>query len=95
MPAYDMPDLRGRTPDRRQQVHVRDGKAYSFPAGTALAADAAAGFPVVDPEPWICTRTTCPAIVGNYLVYRDDTHLTADFQHLAGPDGRAATDHRR
>ena len=51
-----------------------------------LAGDAkSAGFAVVDPEAWICTSTTCPAEVGNYLVYRDDTHLTATFSAWLAP----------
>jgi hypothetical protein len=40
---------------------------------------------VVNPEPWICTSTTCPAVVGNMLTYRDDTHLTATFSAWLAP----------
>jgi hypothetical protein len=63
-------------------------KAYSFPTRhRQLAADAAhAGYQVVDPAPWICTSTRCPAIVGNLLVYRDDTHLTAAFSTWLWPN---------
>lgn len=33
----------------------------------------------VDPLDWVCTPTTCPAVIGNVLVYRDKDHLTATF----------------
>jgi hypothetical protein len=29
----------------------------------------------IDPTSWFCTSTTCPAIVGNLLVYRDVAHM--------------------
>jgi hypothetical protein len=61
--------------------------AYSFPARhRQLAADATrSGYTVVDPAPWICTSSACPAIVGNILTYRDDTHLTATFSAWLWP----------
>ena len=70
-----------------QKCTFPTAKAYSFPARhRQLAADAkSAGFNVVDPESWICTATTCPAVVGNYLVYRDDTHLTTTFSAWLAP----------
>jgi hypothetical protein len=62
-------------------------KAYSFPARhRQLSADAQrGGFPVAEPRSWICTDTTCPAVVGNLLVYRDQTHLTAAFSAWLAP----------
>ncbi len=62
-------------------------KAYSFPSRHRQLAGAArrAGFPVVEPRSWICTANRCPAIVGNLLTYRDDTHLTATFSAWLAP----------
>jgi hypothetical protein len=87
VPAYDMPDCVAAHLSSVQKCTFSTTKAYSFPARhRQLAADAkSAGFAVVDPQSWICTTTTCPAIVGNYLVYRDDTHLTAQFSTWLAP----------
>ncbi len=43
--------------------------------------EAVAGLPgtrVVDLTRWLCTATTCPAVIGNVVVYRDN-HLTDTF----------------
>jgi MYXO-CTERM domain-containing protein len=46
---------------------------------------AAAGATVVDPTPWTCPGTTCPVVVGNLLVYRDDSHLSSAYVDWLGP----------
>jgi hypothetical protein len=43
------------------------------------------GVQVVDPLPWLCTPQTCPVIVGNLLVYRDDSHLSTPYSALLAP----------
>ena len=43
------------------------------------------GASAIDLTDALCAGTTCPAVIGRYLVYRDDSHLTATFaQTLAG-----------
>jgi SGNH domain (fused to AT3 domains) len=44
-----------------------------------------ANITVVDPIDWLCSKTECPVIVGNTLVYRDDSHLTNTYSTLLGP----------
>ncbi len=39
----------------------------------------AEGVGFIDPTPWVCPSSPCPAILGNLLVYRDAGHLTATF----------------
>ena len=34
---------------------------------------------------WTCTATACPVVVGNVLMYRDDSHLTATAADLLTP----------
>ena len=34
---------------------------------------------------WFCTRTVCPTIVGNILVYRDDNHITTTYAEFLAP----------
>ncbi|MDO9173843.1 MAG: SGNH hydrolase domain-containing protein, partial [Actinomycetota bacterium] len=34
---------------------------------------------------WLCTDTACPVIVGNVLMYRDDSHITATASVFLAP----------
>ena len=43
------------------------------------------GVTVIDPTPWFCTAVRCPVIVGNVLVYRDASHVTATYSRLLAP----------
>jgi hypothetical protein len=44
-----------------------------------------AGGLYLDVQPWFCASTTCAAMVGNLLVYRDDNHITATYAAYLGP----------
>ncbi len=87
VPAYDMPTCVAQHLNSVRACTFSTSKAYSFPSRHRALAEAAttAGYTVVDPLPWICTLSRCPAIVGNMLVYRDDTHLTATFSAWLAP----------
>jgi len=39
----------------------------------------------VDPTSWFCTATTCPAIVGNLLVYRNIGHMEPAWSRFISP----------
>jgi peptidoglycan/LPS O-acetylase OafA/YrhL len=75
-------------------THADDIAACAEPAGTALrnpawraeVADAArrAGVPVIGTRGWLCAAS-CPIIVGNLLVYRDNNHLTSAYVKMLGP----------
>jgi peptidoglycan/LPS O-acetylase OafA/YrhL len=43
------------------------------------------GATVIDPVPWFCTAATCPVIVGNVLVYKDQHHITTAYSRLLAP----------
>ncbi|GLY94631.1 acyltransferase family protein [Actinoplanes sp. NBRC 103695] len=45
----------------------------------------AKGVTVIDPTPWFCTAKACPVIVGNVLVFRDPSHMTATWSRLLAP----------
>jgi hypothetical protein len=45
----------------------------------------AAGGAYVDVAGWMCTATSCPSLVGNLLVYRDDNHLATGFARFLAP----------
>ena len=54
------------------------------PAYTQLETDAAAaaGAGIISANDWLCDDATCPPVMGNYLVYRDEHHMTATFAGL-------------
>jgi hypothetical protein len=87
VPGHDLPTCVAQHLNSVSNCAFPLSKAYSFPSRhKALAENAKeAGFEVVDPASWICTGDNCPAIVGNMLVYRDDTHLTATFSRWLAP----------
>jgi peptidoglycan/LPS O-acetylase OafA/YrhL len=76
-------------------AHLDDVRACALDRSAALphtrtaqaVADAveAAGGEVVDPSGWFCTADACPAVVGNYLVHRDATHVTATYARFLAP----------
>ena len=52
-----------------------------------MAADAAraSGIRLIDPTPWFCTPERCPVVVGNILVYKDDSHMTIAYAEAVTP----------
>ncbi len=53
---------------------------------TAAAAARAAGVEVIDPLPWLCAPTgTCPVVVADTLVYRDDNHVNDAYAEAIAP----------
>lgn len=42
------------------------------------------GATVVDTNAWFCTPSVCPAVIGNTVVYRDDSHLTSAYSKRLG-----------
>ena len=43
------------------------------------------GVTFVDTTDWFCTDDTCPVVLGNLLVMRDETHITAPMAEFLGP----------
>jgi hypothetical protein len=90
----DTPYQRGDVPECLS-AHPRDPRACAVDRPDALpnprrramidAALRPLGVTVIDPTPWFCTSSSCPVIVGNVLVYRDVSHLTATYARLLAP----------
>ena len=45
----------------------------------------ASGATLIETEPWLCSAGRCPAVIGSYLVYRDDRHFFHPFLVALGP----------
>ncbi|HMM48720.1 MAG TPA: acyltransferase family protein [Miltoncostaeaceae bacterium] len=52
---------------------------YSVPSANTRAARAVRGVELIDSRPVLCPATRCPAVIGNVLVYRNTSHLTATY----------------
>jgi hypothetical protein len=74
--------------------HLSDATACTTPRPRAVSAQGTAaeqatvrdaGGRYVDVSRWICSPTTCAAVVANLLVYRDDNHLTTSFTSWLAP----------
>jgi peptidoglycan/LPS O-acetylase OafA/YrhL len=62
--------------------------AYTSPArhtATKAAIEMLGGVQIVDPAQWICVDGRCPAVVGNLLVYRDQSHISVEFSQWLTP----------
>ena len=73
-------------------AHAADPHTCDLPRKSAVhtdgAADAAraAGVAVIDPTSWICGVSTCPAVVGNVLVWRDRNHISNTYMLTMQPE---------
>ncbi len=67
--------------------NIGRSNAYLAPGRLpALAAAlAAARITAVNPVDWFCTTQGCPAVVGDILVYRDGSHMTAHYSRWLAP----------
>ena len=75
-------------------MHMADASACAVPSSTGVdqageAAEAAVarrdGAAYLDVRPWFCTATTCPAVVGNIELWRDDNHITRTWAQYLAP----------
>jgi hypothetical protein len=74
----------------RSLVHLREcasprSKALSYPKVNDRAAEEVEGVRLIDPTPMICLKKMCPAVIGDALVYRNGSHLTAAYVRTFTP----------
>ena len=86
-PSTDVPACVSKRPAQVTLCGRPPAEAIAKPArrGLIAAAARAAAVKVIDPVPWMCSDTACPVIVGNVLVYYDDSHLSATYAALLAP----------
>ena len=77
--------------------HPRDFTACDFPVGEGRgtsslreAAGQVGSAEFIDLTPWLCPARECPAVIGNVLVYRQGSHITASYVETLAPVLRAA-----
>jgi peptidoglycan/LPS O-acetylase OafA/YrhL len=83
----DAPDCISGNLSSSQACATPRGKAVPLPTvkRDEITAAAAQGAAVLDPTQWFCTASTCPVIVGNILMYRDNGHITPQYSRFLAP----------
>ena len=76
-------DVRACQVKRAQAYH--SSALYSDRHAQVVSTLERARIPVIDPIDWICSTTSCPVIVGDTLVYRDDSHLSNTYSTELAP----------
>jgi peptidoglycan/LPS O-acetylase OafA/YrhL len=84
-PVRNVPACLSARPMAVQQCGLRRSTAIDATRQAAVRRiGVQTGTKVIEVTPWLCTATTCPAILGDTLVYRDGSHLTATYSKLLG-----------
>ena len=90
-PGQDVPTCLSRSYTNIQQCSPSMRVAYREDMNEMLVDFDRAGQQVLWVRNWFCITTSCPTVVGNVLVYRDDNHMTVSFASLIAPLLDAAT----
>ena len=86
-PRKDIPKCLAKNLKAADECNLPRGTAKGDPERrdrTTLLAQAA-GALTIDPFSWFCGPKECPVIVGNTLVYRDNSHITATYAAQLAP----------
>jgi peptidoglycan/LPS O-acetylase OafA/YrhL len=85
-PKENVPDCLAQHP-RSISVCAQSTKRAVGSARRSMMARAVvkAGATLVDPMPWFCSLKTCPVVVGNILVYKDESHISTVYARLLAP----------
>jgi peptidoglycan/LPS O-acetylase OafA/YrhL len=83
--GFDVADCAARYPRELVRCSLPRARALAGVDSTLQAAEGTQRALVADLSDYICTRDTCPAVVGGVLVYRDGHHLTATYAQSLAP----------
>ncbi|MDQ3377584.1 MAG: acyltransferase, partial [Actinomycetota bacterium] len=84
-PDKNVPECVSRSLDRLQDCVFPRREALDQPRINVRAAEEVEGATLVDPTPVVCPEKTCPAVIGDVLVYRNGAHLTRTYVNTLTP----------
>jgi peptidoglycan/LPS O-acetylase OafA/YrhL len=87
-PGYSVPDCVAAHLADVKACNLLMSRAYPDPARHQAINQALrklGGVTLINPADWICADDACPAVVGNLLVFRDDSHLSVEFSKWLTP----------
>ena len=87
-PGYNVAECVAAHLDDVKACNLPMSHAYAYPAthqAINQALQKLGGVTLVDPAAWMCADNVCPAVVGNLLVFRDQSHLSVEFSEWLTP----------
>jgi peptidoglycan/LPS O-acetylase OafA/YrhL len=84
-PDKDIPDCVSRSLDDLQECALARDEALDYPPINVRAAEELEDVRLIDPTPVLCLEKTCPAVIGDVLVYRNGAHLTPTYARTLTP----------
>jgi hypothetical protein len=87
-PGYNVAECVAAHLDDVKACNLPISHAYAYPAthqAINRALQKLGGVMLVDPAAWMCADYVCPAVVGNLLVFRDQSHLSVEFSEWLTP----------
>ena len=84
-PDKNVPECVSRSLDHLERCAFPKSKALGFPPVNSLAAAEFEGARLIDPTPMVCPEKKCPSVIGDALVYRNGSHLTATYVRTLTP----------
>ncbi len=84
-PNKNVPQCVSRSLEHLRECATPRSKALAYPKVNDRAAQEVHGVSLIDPTPMICLEETCPAVIGDALVYRNGSHLTAAYVRTLTP----------
>jgi peptidoglycan/LPS O-acetylase OafA/YrhL len=84
-PDKNIPQCVSRSLDHLRECATPRSKALAYPRVNARAAGEVEGVRLIDPTSEVCLEKTCPAVIGDALVYRNGSHLTATYVRTLTP----------
>ncbi|WP_237320745.1 acyltransferase family protein [Streptomyces sp. JJ36] len=83
-PPEDIPSCVSNSLERLTECAFDERVGRGFERVNAEAAEELPDVELVDPLPVLCPDGTCPAVIGNALVYRNGAHITATYMETLG-----------
>jgi hypothetical protein len=68
-----------------QRCATPRSEALDYPKVNTRAAREVEGVRLIDPTSVVCLEKSCPAVIGDVLVYRNGAHLTATYVRTLTP----------
>jgi peptidoglycan/LPS O-acetylase OafA/YrhL len=86
-PGKDIPDCLAANSDRISRCARPTAESFAVPARQALVSATARSMnvTVIETRPWFCTDAVCPAVVGNIMTWRDNSHISPKYATMLAP----------
>jgi hypothetical protein len=84
-PNKNVPQCVSRSLDHLERCATPRSEALDYPQVNTRVAEDVEGVRLIDPTPVVCLEKSCPAVIGDVLVYRNGAHLTATYVRTLTP----------